>query len=131
MRNAASKTGNKSEAKKAVAKKPRTVRLTLDDAINRGLSKAQIARLDRDEIPGPGDAENDVRIYEHPEHPLYRALSKPVTIRLPLPDLRMSRLLAAAAELPYQTYIKSVLHDALMERFAKSGLGKSGLEKPR
>ncbi|MGO9241582.1 MAG: CopG family antitoxin [Bryobacteraceae bacterium] len=38
---------------------------------------------------------------------------KTVTIRLPLPDLETARELAARKRLPYQTYIKMLLHEAL------------------
>lgn len=39
--------------------------------------------------------------------------SKTVSIRLPESDLELARLQAAQRGLPYQTYIKSLLHQAL------------------
>jgi len=42
--------------------------------------------------------------------------AKVVSIRLPESDLVMAREQAAELGLPYQTYIKSVLHQALMQR---------------
>jgi predicted DNA binding CopG/RHH family protein len=42
--------------------------------------------------------------------------AKVVSIRLPESDLLMAREQAAELGLPYQTYIKSVLHQALMQR---------------
>ena len=43
-----------------------------------------------------------------------------VTMRLPLPDLRAAQKLAEQKGLPYQTYIKMLLHEALEKerRFA-------------
>jgi hypothetical protein len=38
---------------------------------------------------------------------------KTVTMRLPVPDLRTARDLALRKGLPYQTYIKMLLHEAL------------------
>jgi len=38
---------------------------------------------------------------------------KSVTMRLPLPDLEAAQEVAARKGLPYQTYIKMVLHEAL------------------
>ncbi|MBV8728599.1 MAG: hypothetical protein JO336_02195 [Acidobacteriia bacterium] len=38
---------------------------------------------------------------------------KAVTMRLPVPDLKTAQELAARKGLPYQTYIKMILHEAL------------------
>ena len=38
---------------------------------------------------------------------------KTVTMRLPLPDLKAAQELASRKSLPYQTYIKMLLHEAL------------------
>jgi predicted DNA binding CopG/RHH family protein len=38
---------------------------------------------------------------------------KTVTMRLPVPDLEAAQELAARKRLPYQTYIKMLLHEAL------------------
>ena len=46
--------------------------------------------------------------------------SKVVSIRLPESDLELARLQASRRGLPYQTYIKSLLHQAL-ERERKAG----------
>ena len=47
--------------------------------------------------------------------------SKNITIRMPLADLARARQLSARKGLPYQTYIKQLLHDALdRERGADS-----------
>ena len=42
--------------------------------------------------------------------------AKVVSIRLPESDLELARLQAAKKGLPYQTYIKSLLHQALEEQ---------------
>jgi predicted DNA binding CopG/RHH family protein len=44
--------------------------------------------------------------------------AQPIHIRLPEADLALARKLAERKGLPYQTYIKSVLHEAL-QREAK------------
>ena len=46
-------------------------------------------------------------------------VAKVVSIRLPESDLELARLQAAKRGLPYQTYIKSLLHQAL-DRQAKA-----------
>lgn len=38
---------------------------------------------------------------------------KTVTMRLPVADIEAARKLAASKGLPYQTYVKMLLHDAL------------------
>ena len=52
-------------------------------------------------------------IQEHPDHPLHRVLSRLLSIRLPEPDIALAQKLAQSKGLPYQTYIKSLLHEAL------------------
>ena len=42
-----------------------------------------------------------------------RGSTRPVTIRLATKDVEIAQRLAAKMGLPYQTYIKSVLHQAL------------------
>ncbi len=56
------------------------------------------------------------------EHPLHRVLSRLLSIRLPEPDIALAQRLAEAKGLPYQTYIKSLLHEALQrERVRAEG----------
>ena len=40
---------------------------------------------------------------------------KTVTMRLPVPDIQAARDLAQRKGLPYQTYIKMILHEALQK----------------
>jgi predicted DNA binding CopG/RHH family protein len=50
---------------------------------------------------------------------MYRPVMQPISIRLAAPDLEMARQLARKKGVPYQTYIKTLLHEAL-EREAGS-----------
>ncbi len=43
----------------------------------------------------------------------YRPVTKPITIRLSAPDIAVARQLSKDKGLPYQTYIKMLLHEAL------------------
>jgi predicted DNA binding CopG/RHH family protein len=44
---------------------------------------------------------------------MYRPVTQAISIRLPAQDLALARQLAQRKGLPYQTYIKRLLHDAL------------------
>jgi predicted DNA binding CopG/RHH family protein len=44
---------------------------------------------------------------------MYRPVLQPISIRLPAPDLAAAQTLARKKGVPYQTYIKQLLHDAL------------------
>ncbi len=52
--------------------------------------------------------------------PVVRGATKSVTIRLPVADMEIAQELADKRGLPYQTYIKGLLHQAL-ERERKAG----------
>lgn len=91
---------------------------------NRKITKAERERLkrlagvpddqiDTSDIPEVKDRAGWVRVHEHPEHPLHRVLSRLLSIRIPEPDITLAQRLAASRGLPYQTYIKSLLHEAL------------------
>jgi hypothetical protein len=45
--------------------------------------------------------------------PVVRGMTKPVTIRMPVADVEAAREIAQRRGLPYQTYIKGLLHQAL------------------
>jgi hypothetical protein len=52
---------------------------------------------------------------------MYRPVTRAISIRLPAPDIALAQQLAGRKGLPYQTYIKQLLHDALdRERGADS-----------
>jgi hypothetical protein len=97
---------------------------TIEQIENRKITKAERARLkrlvampddqiDTSDIPEVKDPAGWVRVHEHPEHPLHRVLSRLLSIRLPEPDIALAQKLAESKGLPYQTYIKSLLHQAL------------------
>ena len=51
--------------------------------------------------------------------PVIRGATKPVTIRMPIVDIESAQRLAEQRGLPYQTFIKGLLHRALQrERHA-------------
>ena len=65
------------------------------------------ADIDLTDIPDQANKSGWVRAS------MYRPLMRAISIRLPLPDLALAQELAARKGLPYQTYIKQLLHDAL------------------
>jgi predicted DNA binding CopG/RHH family protein len=44
---------------------------------------------------------------------MYRPVLQPISIRLPAPDIAAAQELARKKGIPYQTFIKMLLHDAL------------------
>lgn len=52
--------------------------------------------------------------------PAVRGATRPVTIRMPIADIEAAQEIADKRGLPYQTYIKGLLHQAL-ERERKAG----------
>jgi predicted DNA binding CopG/RHH family protein len=64
-------------------------------------------RIDVSDIPELGARTDWVR------NPLYRPVTRPITIRLNAPDVAMAQRLSKVKGIPYQTYIKKLLHDAL------------------
>lgn len=52
--------------------------------------------------------------------PASRAETKPITLRMPVADIEAARQMAEKRGLPYQTYLKGLLHQAL-ERERKAG----------
>jgi predicted DNA binding CopG/RHH family protein len=110
--------------KKVNEKSGRLITRTLEQIENRRITKAERERLkrlaalpdnqiDTSDIPELEDRAGWVRVHEHPEHPLHRVLSRLLCIRLPEPDIALAQRLAESRGLPYQTYIKSLLHEAL------------------
>lgn len=71
------------------------------------LAAMPVENIDTSDIPEVVSAEGWVR------NSLYRPVTKPVTIRLNAPDIEAARALSKARGLPYQTYIKRLLHEAL------------------
>jgi uncharacterized protein (DUF4415 family) len=107
-------------------RKPTTemVTTTMDEVRKRTLSKSETAQLrrlaaipddqiDTTDIPELGSFAGGVR------GRFYRPVTQSVTIRLNAPDVEAARQLSKLKGLPYQTYIKALLHEALV-REAKS-----------
>jgi hypothetical protein len=116
--------------KKSNDKPRKTVARTIAQIENRKITKAEHERLaampddqiDTSDIPEITDRAGWVRVHEHPEHPLNRVLCRLLSIRLPEPDIALAQQLAGAKGLPYQTYIKSLLHEALKREARHHGL---------
>jgi predicted DNA binding CopG/RHH family protein len=71
--------------------------------------------IDLSDIPDQGSKAGWVRGL------MYRPVTRAISIRLPAPDIALAQQLAGRKGLPYQTYIKQLLHDALdRERGADS-----------
>src|SRR2546426_12514539 len=64
-------------------------------------------QIDLSDIPELGNKTDWVR------NQLYRPVTRPITIRLNAPDIEMARQFAKGKGIPYQTYIKKLLHEAL------------------
>ena len=110
--------------KKANEKPGRMITRTIEQVDKRRITGAERERLkrlaalpddqiDTSDIPEVKDRAGWVRVHEHPEHPLHHVLSRLLSIRLPEPDIALAQRLAQSKGLPYQTYIKSLLHEAL------------------
>ena len=52
--------------------------------------------------------------------PVVRGVTKSLTLRMPIADIEAAREIAGKRGLPYQTYIKGLVHQAL-ERDRKAG----------
>ena len=74
--------------------------------------------IDTSDIPEIKDLSKFTPLSDRPEHPLYRAVTRPVTIRLNATDLLAARAISKKKGLPYQTYIKMLLHEALERELA-------------
>jgi predicted DNA binding CopG/RHH family protein len=75
-------------------------------------------RVDLSDIPDLGKTTGWVRGL------MYRPVLKPVSIRLPAPDIAAAQKLARQKGIPYQTYIKTLLHDALRRETGSSRKGR-------
>lgn len=121
--------------KKSDKKPGRTTTQGIEQIENRKITKAERERLrraaelpddqiDTSDIPEFKSPAGWVRVHqhpEHPEHPLHRFLSRLLSIRLPEPDIALAQELARSKGLPYQTYIKSLLHQALQRERCLAG----------
>jgi hypothetical protein len=110
--------------KKAI---PKMATMTLDEVRKRKLPKREMEQLKK--LAAMPDAQIDTS--DLPEFTglsggvrgrFYRPVTKSVTIRLDVPDIEAARDLSRLKGMPYQTYIKGLLHAALV-REAKLALG--------
>ena len=53
----------------------------------------------------------------------YRPVTRPVTIRLDMPDIAAAQELAKAKGIRYQTYMKKLLHEALERELGRAVAG--------
>ena len=84
--------------------------------------KKQLAALDaiRDEDIDLSDIPDQSSRTGWVQGLMYRPVMRAISIRLPAPDIALAQELAGRKGLPYQTYIKQLLHDALdRERAAR------------
>ena|SRR5579863_6048206 len=71
------------------------------------------ADIDPSDIPDQGNRTDWISAQEKPRGLMYRPIMRAISIRLPMPDIALAQELAGKKGLPYQTYIKQLLHDAL------------------
>ncbi len=89
-------------------KKTRTMQPTKDQSTQlAALDAIRDEDIDLSDIPEQGGRTDWARGL------MYRPVMQAISIRLPAPDLALARRLAQRKGLPYQTYIKRLLHDAL------------------
>jgi predicted DNA binding CopG/RHH family protein len=69
-------------------------------------------RVDTSDIPDLGNTTGWVRGL------MYRPVLQPISIRLPAPEIATAQKLARKKGVPYQTYIKTLLHDALQRELS-------------
>jgi len=95
------------------------VTMTMEDVRQRKIPKAEQERLkrlatmpddqiDTSDIPELTDFAGAVR------GRFYRPLTQSITIRLNVPDIAAARQLSKVKGMPYQTYIRGLLHEALL-----------------
>ncbi len=70
--------------------------------------------IDTSDIPDLGNATGWIRGL------MYRPVLQPISIRLAAPDIAVAQQLARKKGIPYQTYIKTLLHDALKRELGDS-----------
>jgi predicted DNA binding CopG/RHH family protein len=105
--------------------KPPTKTTTLEQIAARPLTKRQRDRIailvdlpdeqiDTSDIPEITATSGWVR------NPLYRPITRSITIRLNAPDIVVARTLSKKKGMPYQTFIRQLLHDALEREVAQT-----------
>jgi predicted DNA binding CopG/RHH family protein len=102
--------------KKATTK---MVTMTMEEVRKRKIPKAEMERLKRlaampDEQIDTSDIPELTNFFGGVRAQFYRPLTQSVTIRLNAPDIEAARQLSKVKGMPYQTYIRGLLHEALV-----------------
>jgi predicted DNA binding CopG/RHH family protein len=71
------------------------------------------ADIDLSDISDQGNRTDWISAQEKLRGLMYRPVMRAISIRLPMPDIAVAQELDGKKGLPYQTYIKQLLHDAL------------------
>jgi predicted DNA binding CopG/RHH family protein len=107
------------------------VTMTLEEARKRKLPKREIEQLKKlaavpDEEIDTSDLPEFAGLTGGVRGRFYRPVTQSVTIRLNAPDVDAARRLSRLKGMPYQTYIKSLLHEALVReaRLALAGASR-------
>jgi predicted DNA binding CopG/RHH family protein len=98
---------------------PEMVTMTLDEVRQRKLPKAEAEQLKKlaampDEQIDTSDIPEFASFADGIRGRFYRPVTQSVTIRLNAPDVDAARRLSRLKGMPYQTYIKGLLHEALV-----------------
>lgn len=102
--------------KKATTK---MVTMTMEEVRKRNLSKAELAGLKRlaampDDQIDTSDLSEMTDFSRAVRGRFYRPVTQSVTIRLNAPDIEAARQLSKVKGMPYQTYIRGLLHEAIL-----------------
>jgi predicted DNA binding CopG/RHH family protein len=92
-----------------------TKKKTSTEGRKKKLAPAGHERIDTSDIPDLGKTSGWVRGL------MYRPVLQPISIRLPAPDIAAAQKLARKKGIPYQTYIKTLLHEALARELGGRG----------
>jgi predicted DNA binding CopG/RHH family protein len=112
---------------------PEMVTMTLEEVRKRKLPKGEMEQLKRlaamaDEQIDTSDLPEFAGLSGGVRGHFYRPVTQSVTIRLNAPDVDAARRLSRLKGMPYQTYIKGLLHDALVReaKLALAGCSRAG-----
>lgn len=98
---------------------PKMVTMTMEEVRKRKLSKAELEGLKRlaampDDQIDTSDIPEMTNFAGAIRGRFYRPVTQSVTIRLNAPDIEAARQLSKVKGMPYQTYIRGLLHEALL-----------------
>ncbi len=92
--------------------------MTPEQIFDKPLSKARRNRIATlaalpDESIDTGDIPEVTETTGWTRNPLYRPVTRSITIRLNAPDIVVAQALSKKKGMPYQTFIRNLLHEAL------------------